>query len=176
MRERCFSCGKRIPPKMVPRMKKVSGFNRPICRRCVLDKAESGELKHLHCRDCNKDIEPGLVRRILRARKWGRILPLLCKSCFVRRRPRARRQQPPLPPPEAPPVSYPVVYSSGDTMHTSSPAEEDDNDDMPMLNVDEWECITCAGPLEPEEVNAIRNNQVIECAYCGCSLSRDQFS
>jgi hypothetical protein len=157
---------------MAQRMKKVSGSRQPICRRCVLDKAESGELKRLHCRDCNRDIEPGIVKRILRARKWGRIVPLLCKNCFTKRRPRRRRKQPPLPPPEAPPVVYPVVYTTGDT--TSSVADDDDDEPIP-LDVDEWECMTCAAPLEPDEVNDIRYNRVVECEYCGSSCTADQY-
>ncbi len=61
-------------------------------------------------------------------------------------------------------------------MHTSAAADDDDDEDMPMLDVDEWECFTCAGPLEPDEVNDIRQNKVVECEYCGHVITRDQFA
>ncbi len=170
--ERCTSCGKKIPPKMVPRMKKVSGSHQPLCRRCVLDKAESGELRRLHCRDCNKDIEPNIVQRILRARKRGRIVPLICKDCFVKRR--GGREAP---------LRTPVV--SGDTRVevryverevTAQPEQLTSRaPEIIDLDVEEWECMTCAAPLEPDEVNEIRKNNVVRCEYCGCSISADQY-
>ena len=62
-------------------------------------------------------------------------------------------------------------------MHTSAAAVDDHDDEpMQMLDVDEWDCCNCAGPLEPDEVNDIRNNVVIECDYCGSAISRDQYT
>ncbi|MGD9381938.1 MAG: hypothetical protein PVI03_05785 [Candidatus Thorarchaeota archaeon] len=44
------------------------------------------------------------------------------------------------------------------------------------FRVEEWECVKCGAPLEPEEVDKIKKSQTIECDYCGSSLTRDLFT
>jgi DNA-directed RNA polymerase subunit RPC12/RpoP len=44
------------------------------------------------------------------------------------------------------------------------------------LRVEEWECVKCGAPLEPEEVDMIKRSQTIECDYCGSTLTMELFT
>ncbi|NHJ13990.1 MAG: hypothetical protein EAX95_09960 [Candidatus Thorarchaeota archaeon] len=43
------------------------------------------------------------------------------------------------------------------------------------LDVEDWDCFKCGAPLEPEEVNGIKNGQAISCEYCGATITKDLF-
>ena len=39
------------------------------------------------CRECGEPIEPQIIRRIIAARRRGRRVPQICKTCFLQRHP-----------------------------------------------------------------------------------------
>ncbi len=100
------------------------------------------------CESCGNKIERRILRRILGARRRGLVVPMLCRSCFL------KQSQ----------ASQTVPVSKMPDSHATAD-----------LDVSEWTCIRCNALLEPEEVAAIRDGKTIECEYCGSVLSRELF-
>ncbi len=100
------------------------------------------------CESCGNKIERRILRRILGARRRGLVVPMLCRSCFL------KQSQ----------ISQTVSVGKMQDPHTAAD-----------LDVSEWTCIRCNALLEPEEVAAIRDGKTIECEYCGSVLSRELF-
>ncbi len=143
---RCTSCGRPIPAGLARRLIEITG-GPLLCRQCAIERAKRGEMLSMRCEACNKNIEPVIVRRIITARAMGHNPPQLCRDCFIIRR---RGQLVPDRRLHAPPVSL-------------------------TLDVDEWVCVRCGAPLEPEEVDLLKRGKTIQCEYCGCVLSHELF-
>jgi DNA-directed RNA polymerase subunit RPC12/RpoP len=105
-------------------------------------------LSNQACESCGNKIERRILRRILRARRRGLVVPMLCRSCFL------KQSQ------ESPAITGNTKAEQGKTAD---------------LDVSEWTCIRCNALLEPEEVAAIRDGKTVECEYCGSVLSRELF-
>lgn len=142
MLPQCSVCGRHMRPRVAARILRLTG--RPlICRACILDSKKRIDPPQPVCKSCGERIESHIFKRILRARARGRNPPMMCKSCFLKHRPKM----------------------SGRVEREGVP-----------LRVEEWDCIKCGAPLEPEEVDEIKNSQTIECDYCGSSLTRELFT
>jgi DNA-directed RNA polymerase subunit RPC12/RpoP len=76
-------------------------------------------------------------------------------------------------------ITKPTPTVTGDSFAAhprDSVDDSNDDDSAVVLDVNEWACTVCAAPLEVDEVEQIKNNKVIECEYCGSSISKDQFT
>lgn len=138
------------------------------------------------CEECGKHIPPRAAERIKRA-SGGRLLcrrciferaksdrpVLVCKDCgepieppILRRIARARRRR----------VRLPRLCRRCFLKRRDHIRDEPHQGDEKSLEVAEWECTHCGATLEPQEVQAIRANKVIQCEYCGKAVSRELFS
>jgi hypothetical protein len=57
-----------------------------VCRNCALKARDRKDPPQPVCKACGEKIEPGIFRRIMRARKRGRKAPMMCRKCFLKRR------------------------------------------------------------------------------------------
>lgn len=137
----CSVCGKEMRPRIAARIRRMTGGT-IVCRNCALKARDRKDPPQHICKSCGGKIEPGILRRIIRARSRGRRAPMMCRNCFL-----TRRQE-----------KFPTPPSKSDP-----------------LDVDEWECVKCGGPLEPEEVNDIKRGQSVSCEYCGSTVTIDLF-
>lgn len=142
MMPQCSICGKPMRFRVAARIRRRTG-RPPICRECILDSKARIDPPQPVCKSCGEHIEPLIFKRLLRADASGRSLPMMCKSCFLKHRPKM----------------------IGKVERKGIP-----------LRVEEWECVKCGAPLEPEEVDEIKKSQTIECDYCGSSLTRELFA
>ncbi|NWF94902.1 MAG: hypothetical protein HXY34_02045 [Candidatus Thorarchaeota archaeon] len=162
MSPRCSQCGRPIPPQLAIRLKEAFDASPLLCRQCIIDNARRGKMPKLVCASCGKQIEPGIVRRILVARALGRRVPHLCRDCFLR-----RRREPSLP-------ERRLHTGPTDTVRDSVPADTMTGS-VPADTVQEWDCVKCGASLEPEEVDMIKSGKTIKCEYCGSALTRELF-
>jgi DNA-directed RNA polymerase subunit RPC12/RpoP len=138
------------------------------------------------CEECGKPIRPRVAQRIRKV-TGGR---LLCRSCMVkhtknnqtvlvcrdcgepieppilRRIARARRRG----------VTLPRLCRRCFLKKREPIRDAPDIRYEKDLKVGEWECANCGATLEPDEVREIRNGQVVQCEYCGKSISQEMFA
>lgn len=137
----CSVCGKQMRPRIAARIRRMTG-GPIVCRECALKAHARKDPPKPVCQSCGEKIEARIFRRIMRARSRGRMAPLLCKNCFLKRQP---------------------------SQFPTPPVREE------YLDVEDWDCFKCGAPLEPEEVNGIKNGQAISCEYCGATITKDLF-
>ena len=100
------------------------------------------------CKSCGEEIPPRILKRIVSAHRRGRMVPMLCRNCFLKEKPK-------------------VPEKADPDLISSKPSD---------MKIEEWSCVKCGAALEPFEVAAIKSGDVVKCEYCKSSISNELYS